>query len=110
MHFKKKQFLTLLDEVFTSFKILSREESRVFYTERRIRIVKALRTNSFGSMREVADYVDCDSSDVRKDLRVLEDIGVVAIEEGEKNGQSTCVPRLRYEVVLGLPVLAGVNG
>jgi len=109
MHFKRKQLLTLLEEVFSSFKVLNQSECRTFYTEKRLELVKALRHNGFDSMREVAEYVDRDSSDVRKDLRRLQEIGVVRIEEGEKYGQKSLVPVLRYEVFIGLPVIAGVR-
>jgi predicted transcriptional regulator len=69
-------------------------------TPARWEVVKALQTKEFQSIRELAKYLKRDYANVWRDVQILNDLGIVEIEETEK-GHRAYIPYDR--IVLEFP-------
>ena len=84
---KEEQTLTF-PSVEKLFKIL---------TPARWEIVKALQTREFKSIRDLAKFLERDYSNVWKDIRILNDLGIVEVEKTER-GYRVYIPYERIVV------------
>lgn len=80
--------------------VVSHESADRVFTPARREIVDALAVRDVGSQRELADLLGRDAGNVKRDLAVLIDEGVVA---RERNGRSYR-PYLKYDTVVAEPV------
>jgi len=74
-------------------------------TPARWKIIRALQSKEFKSIRELAQFLKRDYSNVWKDLRILNDLGIVEIEETQK-GYRVYIPYER--IVIEFPKLVKV--
>ena len=80
-------------------------------TPLRLELVQAIAEHSPESMREAARLVDRDVSDVHSDLKHLEVIGVLALEEGGPGGaMQPVVPFDRIEMHINYPLVVDADG
>ena len=80
-------------------------------TPLRLELIQAIAEHSPESMREAARLVDRDVSDVHSDLKHLEVIGVLALEEGGPGGaMQPVVPFDRIEMHIDYPLVGDVDG
>ena len=74
-------------------------------TPARWKIVKALQTKEFKSIRDLAKFLGRDYSNVWKDIQILNDLGIVEVEKTE-GGYRVYIP---YEkIVVEFPKTAAV--
>jgi predicted transcriptional regulator len=74
-------------------------------TPLRLELLRAVATEAPGSMREAARLVDRDVSDVHSDLKRLEVLGVLELEEGGPSGAiRPVVPYDRIEMQIDYPL------
>ena len=79
-------------------------------TPLRLELTQAIVEHSPESMREAARLVDRDVSDVHSDLKHLEVIGVLALEEGGPGGaMQPVVPFDRIEMHIDYPLVGDVD-
>jgi len=79
-------------------------------TPLRLELIQAIAEHSPESMREAARLVDRDVSDVHSDLKHLEVLGVLALEEGSPGGaMRPAVPFDRIEIHIDYPLVDGVD-
>jgi predicted transcriptional regulator len=79
-------------------------------TPLRLELIQAIAEHSPESMREAARLVDRDVSDVHSDLKHLEVLGVLALEEGGPGGaMRPAVPFDRIEIHIDYPLVDGVD-
>ena len=79
-------------------------------TPLRLELIQAIAEHSPESMREAARLVDRDVSDVHSDLKHLEVIGVLALEEGGPGGaMQPVVPFDRIEMHIDYPLVGDVD-
>ncbi|MFC5135807.1 MULTISPECIES: transcriptional regulator [Haloferacaceae] len=77
-------------------------------TPLRLELVRAIAENGPESMREAARLVDRDVSDVHSDLKQLEVLGILTLEEGGPGGAiRPLVPFDRIEVHVDYPLVDG---
>ena len=74
-------------------------------TPARWKIVKALQTKEFKSIRDLAKFLERDYSNVWKDIQILNDLGIVEVEKTEK-GYRVYIPYER--IVVEFPKTAAV--
>lgn len=80
-------------------------------TPLRLELIQAIVEHGPESMREAARLVDRDISDVHSDLKHLEVIGVLALEEGGPGGaMQPVVPFDRIEMHIDYPLVGDVDG
>lgn len=93
----------LADAGFGDVLVLSHESADRALTPTRRGIVEALTTGEFDSQRQLAEHLDRDPGNVKRDLDVLCEEGVVAREtEGRAKR-----PVLKYDTVTVEPVVSG---
>ena len=79
-------------------------------TPLRLELIQAIAEHSPESMREAARLVDRDVSDVHSDLKHLEVIGALALEEGGPGGaMQPVVPFDRIEMHIDYPLVGDVD-
>ena len=79
-------------------------------TPLRLELVQAIVEHGPESMREAARLVDRDVSDVHSDLKHLEVIGVLALEEGGPGGaMQPVVPFDRIEMHIDYPLVGDID-
>ena len=77
-------------------------------TPLRLELVQAIANEEPKSMREAARLVDRDVSDVHSDLKQLEVLGILTLEEGGPSGAiQPIVPFDRIEVHIDYPLIDG---
>ncbi|MFD1571221.1 transcriptional regulator [Halorubrum laminariae] len=77
-------------------------------TPLRLELIRAIADATPESMREAARLVDRDISDVHSDLKQLEVLGILTLEEGESSGAiQPVVPFDRIEVHIDYPLIGG---
>ena len=74
-------------------------------TPARWKIVKALQTKEFKSIRDLAKFLGRDYSNVWKDIQILNDLGIVEVEKTE-GGYRVYIPYER--IVVEFPKTAAV--
>lgn len=90
----------LTDERFGEVLVVSPESADRALTPKRRELIDALASHEVDSQRELAEHLDRDPGNVKRDLAVLIDEGVVA---REKQGRSYR-PYLKYDTVIAEPV------
>lgn len=79
-------------------------------TPLRLELIQAIAEHAPESMREAARLVDRDVSDVHSDLKHLEVLGVLELEEGGPGGaMQPVVPFDRIEMHIDYPLVDGVD-
>lgn len=79
-------------------------------TPLRLELIQAIAEHAPQSMREAARLVDRDVSDVHSDLKHLEVLGVLELEEGGPGGaMQPIVPFDRIEMHIDYPLVDGVD-
>jgi len=89
-----------LPDEFGNVLVLSQESADRVLTPKRRELIDALATYDVDSQRELSERLDRDPGNVKRDLAVLIDEGVVA---REKQGRSYR-PYLEYDTVIAEPV------
>ena len=80
-------------------------------TPLRLELIQAIADHDPQSMREAARLVDRDVSDVHSDLKQLEVLGVLELEEGGPGGaMQPVVPFDRIEMHIDYPLVDGLGG
>jgi len=80
-------------------------------TPLRLELVRAIAEHAPESMRAAARLVDGDVSDVHSELRRLETLGILALEEGGPGGaMQPVVPFDRIEMHIDYPLVDNVDG
>ena len=75
-------------------------------TPLRLNLIRAIAEEAPGSMREAARLVERDVSDVHSDLKQLEVLGILTLEEGGPSGAiQPVVPFDRIEVHIDYPLI-----
>ncbi|SDF50166.1 Predicted transcriptional regulator [Halorubrum xinjiangense] len=75
-------------------------------TPLRLHLIRAIAEEAPGSMREAARLVERDVSDVHSDLKQLEVLGILTLEEGGPGGAiQPVVPFDRIEVHIDYPLI-----
>lgn len=92
----------LADAGFGDVLVLSHESADRALTPTRREIVEALSTEEFGSQRQVAEHLDRDPGNVKRDLDVLCEEGVVTRETDGRAKR----PVLKHDTVTVEPVVA----
>lgn len=87
-------------DAFGDVLVISAESADRVLTPKRRQLVDALATNDVDSQRGLADLLDRDPGNVKRDLAVLIEEGVVA---REKEGRSYR-PYLKYDTVIAEPL------
>lgn len=80
--------------------VLTLDEAADVLTERRREIIDALRTDEYGSVRELARQLDRDKGAVSRDLSILAERGVTTLDREGSAKQ----PRLRAGTLVVEPV------
>jgi predicted transcriptional regulator len=79
-------------------------------TPLRLELIQAIAEHAPGSMREAARLVDRDVSDVHADLKQLEVLGILELEEGGLGGAiQPIVPFDRIEMHIDYPLVRDVD-
>lgn len=79
-------------------------------TPLRLELIQAIAKHAPESMREAARLVDRDVSDVHSDLKQLEVLGILELEEGGPGGaMQPIVPFDRIEMQIDYPLVGGVD-
>ncbi|GGJ17850.1 hypothetical protein GCM10008995_29440 [Halobellus salinus] len=79
-------------------------------TPLRLELIQAIAEHTPESMREAARLVDRDVSDVHSDLKQLEVLGILELEEGGPGGaMQPIVPFDRIEMHIDYPLVGGVD-
>jgi len=79
-------------------------------TPLRLELIQAIAKHAPESMREAARLVDRDVSDVHSDLKQLEVLGILELEEGGPGGaMQPIVPFDRIEMHIDYPLVEGVD-
>jgi predicted transcriptional regulator len=79
-------------------------------TPLRLELTQAIAEHAPESMREAARLVDRDVSDVHSDLKHLEVLGILTLEEGGPSGaMQPVVPFDRIEMHIDYPLIDGVD-
>ncbi len=80
-------------------------------TPLRLELIQAIAEHAPESMREAARLVDRDVSDVHSDLKHLETLGVLELNEGGPGGaMQPIVPFDRIEVHIDYPLINDIDG
>lgn len=80
-------------------------------TPLRLELIQAIAENTPQSMREAARLVDRDVSDVHGDLKQLEVLGVISLEEGGTGGAiQPVVPFDQVEIHVDYPLVSDSDG
>jgi predicted transcriptional regulator len=80
-------------------------------TPLRLELAQAIAEHTPESMREAARLVDRDVSDVHSDLKQLETLGILELEEGGPGGaMQPVVPFDRIEMHIDYPLVTDVDG
>jgi len=80
-------------------------------TPLRLELIQAIAEHAPDSMREAARLVDRDVSDVHSDLKHLETLGILELEEGGPGGAiQPVVPFDRIEMHIDYPLLNNLDG
>ena len=80
-------------------------------TPLRLELIQAIAEHDPDSMREAARLVDRDVSDVHSDLKQLETLGILMLEEGGAGGaMQPVVPFDRIEMHIDYPLVDDLDG
>jgi predicted transcriptional regulator len=80
-------------------------------TPLRLELIQAIAEHAPESMREAARLVDRDVSDVHSDLKHLETLGILELEEGGPGGaMQPIVPFDRIEMHIDYPLINDIDG
>tara|TARA_Y100000310_G_C20495294_1_gene721231 strand:- start:364 stop:744 length:381 start_codon:yes stop_codon:yes gene_type:complete len=69
------------------------EDYKKVLTPRRLDLLRFIKTENPGSIRQIASGLDRDLKNVHGDLKILENVGLVKVEKKERN----FVPRVVYD-------------
>lgn len=85
--------------------VLSHEAADRALSQRTRRIIRALAAEEFSSQRKLAEYLDADPGNIKRDLAALIDEDIVAIEQ---DGQAKR-PYLKHDTIVVEPLVTDVT-
>lgn len=77
----------------------SMKTMRSFITDERLRIIRAVKKYSPGSIYELAKILKRDTKNVSDDIHFLSDLGLIEIKES-KDGRRKTTPKVNYQKIL----------